>query len=259
MVAKDIIEDVIAIAKEAGSFITREASHFNSSDIEHKGKHDLVSYVDKSAEELIIKELQNLLPQAGFIAEEGGGNKNEHDYQWIIDPLDGTTNFIHGIPAYCVSIALMKEQELVLGVIYDPNTKETFYATKGNGAFCNDRKMQVSKTPTLDGSLLAVGLPISNFEPLENYLKVMSELIPKCHGIRRMGSAALDLAHVADGRYEAYFEYNLKVWDIAAGVLLVKEAGGEVSDFKGENSFLASGEIVASNLIHEELLAYFEN
>ena len=253
-IVNDLIGEVIEIAREAGNFIKREASHFNKSDIEHKGKHDLVSYVDKSAEELIIKKLQTILPPAGFIAEEGGGIRNDHSYQWVIDPLDGTTNFIHGIPAYCVSIALMKDQVIILGVIYDPNTEEVFHATKGHGAFRDDQKIHVSRTEKLTDSLLAVGLPISNFEPLGEYIEVIKKIVPKCQGLRRMGSAALDLAHVADGRYEAYFEYNLKIWDIAAGVLLVKEAGGKVSDFQGEANYLQSGQILASNAIHNEIL-----
>lgn len=249
------VEEVIKVSRKAGGFIREESKKFSASSIEHKGFNDLVSYVDKEAESMIVAELSVLLPEAGFIAEEGTSDKKGEQYNWVIDPLDGTTNFIHGLPVYAVSIALMQENEVVLGVVYEINRDECFFAVKNGGAYCNAQKISVSAAPTLSKSLIATGFPYYNFEQMPKYLSILNELMQKSHGLRRMGSAAVDLAYVACGRFEGFFEYNLNAWDVAAGILIVQEAGGKVTDFSGGNDAVFGRELVSSNNhIHHELL-----
>lgn len=247
------------IAKEVGAFIRTERKHFDVQKVEHKGFNDLVSYVDKEAERLIVEKLQKLFPDAGFITEEGT-NSNQGDlYTWVIDPLDGTTNFIHGIPVFAVSIALMEKNEVVMGVVYEINRDECFYAMKGGGAFCNDTPIKVSQAVDLSGSLISTGFPYYNFELIDKYLNSMKSLMKKTHGVRRLGSAAVDLCYVAAGRTEGFFEYNLNSYDVAAGALIVQEASGKVSDFLGGNDFIFGRNIVASNLlIHSEFLSVLD-
>ena len=247
---------VITLSKEVGEFIRQEALIFNRQHIEFKGLNDLVSYVDKTAEEKIVSGLLELLPDAGFITEEKTINKQSDLYTWIIDPLDGTTNFIHGIPTFSVSIALQYKEELVLGVVYEINRDECFSAFKGGGAFLNGELIRVSEARKIADTLLATGFPYYNFEKQEPYLELFKELMRGCHGLRRIGSAAVDLAYVAAGRFDGYFEYNLNSYDIAAGIVLVKEAGGDVSDFSGGNAMFMKREILATNgKITDEMLA----
>ncbi len=251
---ENLCRQVIEIAKAAGNFINEESKSFSSSKIEYKGLNDMVSYVDKAAEKMIIEKLSLLLPEAGFVAEEGTNNKKSDQLNWIIDPLDGTTNFIHGIPTYAVSIALQQHDELVLGVIYEINKAECFYAWKGSEAFLNDEIIKVSGTKTLSGSLIATGFPYYDFRRQEAFIALFTEVMQKCHGLRRIGAASIDLAYVACGRFEGYFEYNLKPWDIAAGLLIVKQAGGAYFDFEGGAHALKTCDVVATNgLISEEL------
>jgi myo-inositol-1(or 4)-monophosphatase len=238
---------VAELAKEVGSFIREEDKHFDQQHIEFKGLNDLVSYVDKTAEQKIVKGLSELLPEAGFITEEKTINKTGEVYNWIVDPLDGTTNFIHGIPTYSVSIALQQNSELVLGVVYEVNRDECFYAWKDGGAYLNGKRISVSNNETIEKSLLATGFPFYNFEKLELYINVFRDLTQRCHGLRRIGSAAVDLAYTACGRFDAFFEYNLNLYDIAAGVVLVREAGGEVFNVGGEDEFVVSREVIATN------------
>lgn len=243
------------LARSVGAFIQHEAAGFDRSKVEKKGFNDLVSYVDKQAEQKLVAGLKQLLPEAGFVAEEGTENTRGERYNWIIDPLDGTTNFTHGLPIYCVSVGLMEADEVVLGVIYDPNRDECFSACKGGGAFCNDKPIHVSGAAALADSLIATGFPYYDFNLMQQYLQVMSAFMNKSHGVRRLGSAALDLAYVACGRVEGFFEYNLNAWDVAAGVLLVLEAGGHVSTFSGEGDYVFGREVVASNtIIHTDML-----
>jgi myo-inositol-1(or 4)-monophosphatase len=244
---KHIVEEVKNIAKEAGAFIHKERQNFNLDTVEKKGLNDLVSYVDKQAEMIIVSRLQQVLPESDFIAEEGSAGTTGKDWTWIIDPLDGTTNFIHGVPVFAVSIGLRHLDEIVLGVVYEVNQNECFYAVKGQGAFCNEMPIQVSNSPTLSEGLMATGFPYSAFKQLDQYLAVLKALMENCHGVRRMGSAAIDLCYVAAGRFEAFYEYDLKPYDVAAGSLIVKEAGGIVTDFKGGNDYLFGREILASN------------
>ncbi|UCS95716.1 inositol monophosphatase [Echinicola marina] len=255
MELKELLDKTILIAKEAGAFIRKERQSFDLNEVEHKGFNDLVSYVDKEAEKIVVKGLKEALPAAGFITEEGTVNKQEEEYNWIVDPLDGTTNFVHGIPVFSVSIALMQKDEIILGVVYEVNNNECFYATKGGGAFCNDTKIQVSSAPTLADSLIATGFPYYQFDKLDDYLMILKSIMQKSHGIRRLGSAAVDLCYVASGRVEGFFEYNLNSYDVAGGLIIVQEAGGKVSDFGNGMNFVFGREIVASNgNIHDELL-----
>jgi myo-inositol-1(or 4)-monophosphatase len=258
-----LLEQTQEIAKEVGSFIRKERQHFDVKKVEHKGFNDLVSYVDKEAERQIVDRLSMIFPEAGFITEEGTNSTQGEVYNWVIDPLDGTTNFIHNIPVFSVSIALMAKDELILGVVYEVNRHECFYAMKGGGAFCNDTRIKVSEAPSLAASLIATGFPYYNFDLIDKYLATMKSLMQKTHGLRRFGSAAVDLCYVASGRTEGFFEYNLNSYDVAAGALIVKEAGGSVTDFDGGNDFVFGRKIVASNgKIHRdfmEVLAEFWN
>ncbi len=251
---QQLLQDVIVLVKETGNFIREEAQKFNSSKIEYKGKNDLVSYVDKEAEKRLVKGLSEILPGSGFIAEEGTSTKKSDSYNWIIDPLDGTTNFIHGLPIYCISVALLKRKELALGVVYEVNRDECFHASKGEGAFLNHVPIKVSEGKTFEESLLATGFPYYDFEQMNKYLKILNDFMQNTHGLRRMGSAAIDLAYTACGRFEGFFEYNLNAWDVAAGALIVQEAGGKVTDFKGGNDFLFGREIVAGNATQPQQL-----
>ncbi|WP_276361844.1 inositol monophosphatase family protein [Daejeonella sp. H1SJ63] len=247
--------EVILLTKEVGGFIRGEALVFDTKSIEYKGLHDMVSYVDKTAELNLVKGLSLLLPEAGFVTEEKTSNTIGEKYNWIIDPLDGTTNFIHGIPTFSVSIALEYNNELILGVVYEINRDECFSAWKNGGAYLNDKRISVSKTPGIDNSLLATGYPFYEFSKLDSYLEVLKAFMQRCHGIRRIGSAAIDLAYVASGRFDGYFEYNLNSYDIAAGIILVREAGGQVFDFRGGNECISRREIIATNgFISEDIL-----
>lgn len=250
-----ICRQVVAETKCVGAFIREEGKKFDASKIEHKGFNDLVSYVDKEAEKQLIDALKKLIPEAGFIAEEGTVSTRAEEFNWIIDPLDGTTNFMHGLPVFSISIALMQKEEIVLGVIYEINQDEAFYAWKNGGAFLNDKSISVSKAEKLADSLVATGFPYTTFGKMQDYLKVLGAFMSKSHGVRRLGSAAVDLAYVACGRFESFFEFNLNAWDVAAGVLIVQEAGGKVTTFKEGGNPVFDREIVASNTaVHMEML-----
>lgn len=250
-----ITSAVTQLAKNVGEFIRHERMTFSYDRVEHKGPSDLVSYVDKEAEKQLVAKLKELLPEAGFITEEGTTDQGQKEYTWIIDPLDGTTNFVHGIPNYCVSIALMFEGKIVSGVVYEVANDECFYAWKDGGAFLDGVKIAVSNAAKIKDVVLATGFPYYNFEKLEEYLKILNDLMKDTQGLRRMGSAAADMAYVACGRYGGYFEFNLNSYDIAAGVILVQEAGGVVTDFKGGDDFIFGREIVAGGNVHPEFLS----
>ncbi|RNI32377.1 inositol monophosphatase [Rufibacter immobilis] len=253
-------DQVVTLTREVGKFIFSEAANFDASRMEHKGLNDLVSYVDKEAEKRLVEGLEKFLPQAGFIAEEGTKTEQAEEFNWIIDPLDGTTNFIHGLPVYSVSIALIQRDELVLGVVYDICRDECYHAIKGGGAYCNEERIYVSKVPSLSGSLIATGFPYYSFDLMQKYLQVMGSFMQGCHGLRRLGSAALDLAYVAAGRFEGYFEFNINSYDVAGGAILVQEAGGQVTDFRGGKNFVFGREICVSNSpqVQQEMLGLIE-
>lgn len=243
------------VCRQAGQFIRQEAATFDRARVEHKGLHDLVSYVDKQTEQMLVEGLRELLPKAGFITEEGTeGALRAEEFNWIIDPLDGTTNFVHGLPVYSVSVALMQGTELVAGVVYEVNRDECFRAVRGGGAFCNDQRIHVTDIATLGGALIATGFPYTVFDRLDSYMQVLSAIMTRSHGLRRLGSAAVDLAYVAAGRFEGFFEFNLNAWDVAAGILLVREAGGHVTQFRQDGEPVFGREVLASNkLVHQEL------
>lgn len=250
-----ICRNVISAATEAGMFIQSEAVKFTPEKIELKGLHNFVSYVDKGAEKIIVDALRDILPEAGFITEEGTAGHNGEELKWIIDPLDGTTNFIHGIPAYSISIALMEGNQMVLGVVYELNQKECFYAWKGSEAFLDGKQIHVSKTEFIKDSLIATGFPYYDFEKMPGYMKSLDYILRNSHGARRLGSAALDLAYVACGRFEAFYEYSLQPWDVAAGTFILQQAGGKTTDFKGGNDYIFGKELVSTNgLIHNEFM-----
>ncbi|MDF9800366.1 myo-inositol-1(or 4)-monophosphatase [Catalinimonas alkaloidigena] len=245
------LKETLKVVKETGNFIHTEAQKFNLSSIEYKGKNDLVSYVDKEAEKLLVAGLESIVPAAGFITEEGTAEKGRAEqYNWVIDPVDGTTNYVHGIPLYSISVALMEGDEVVLGAIYEPNRDEMFYSIKGDKAYLNSKEISVSPVQKLEESLIATGFPYSKLQNVPAYIKIVEELMQKTHGLRRMGSAAIDLAYVACGRFEGFFEYNLKPWDVAAGGFLVQQAGGKVSTFRSGSDFIFGKELVAGCAIH---------
>lgn len=246
--------DLIALSKQVenaaittGKFIQGEIQKLTSNQMETKSLNSLVSYVDKTAEEQLVAALGQLVPEAGFVAEEGTSTKKGERYNWIIDPLDGTTNFIHGLPMYSVSIALQQDNNIVIGVVYLPELNECFTAVQGQGTRLNEKLIHVSQAPTLADSLIATGFPYYDYERMDAYTEVLKALMQQTRGIRRMGSAAIDLAYVACGRFDSFYEYNLNAWDVAAGSLLVTEAGGLVNDFKMNNNFIFGREILASN------------
>lgn len=252
---KAITGQVAELCRKSGAFIRKESESFSLTDVELKGKANLVSYVDKETEQLLVKGLHQILPEAGFITEENTiEQEQDKDFTWIIDPLDGTTNFVHGLPPFAISVALKSGKKLVSGVIYEVNRDECFYAWTGGGAYLNGKSITVTPAKIIDDSLFSTGFPIHNFEKLDQYLAILNALMKNSHGLRRGGSAATDLAYVACGRYEGFFEYNLYPWDVAAGAVLIEEAGGFVSDFKGGGDYLFGREIVAAGPVHGELL-----
>ncbi len=246
---------VCDLSKKTGSFIFNELGKIDSKDIETKGYNDFVTYVDKEAEKMIVSELASILPESGFLTEEKTISKKGERYNWIIDPLDGTTNFIHAIPIFSVSIALMDNDEIVLGVVYEINRDECFYSYKGGKAFLNDEIISVSQKPKLADSLLATGFPYSDYKHIDAYINLLSHFMKNCHGIRRLGSAAVDLAYVACGRFDGFYEYGLNPWDVAAGAFIVQQAGGKTADFRGGKNYIFGKEIISCNLnIYNEFL-----
>lgn len=250
-----ICQQVIEVAQKAGDFIQQESAKFNRSAIEYKDVNNVVSYVDKETEKLIVEGLRQILPEAGFITEEGTAETSDYEgLNWIIDPLDGTANFIHGLPNYSTSLALAEGKKVLIGVILNISTQEMFYTWRGGGAWSNGNRISVSPVKYLGESLLATGFPYYKFENQDKYLKILESLMQKTHGLRRMGSAAIDLAYVAKGHFDGFYEYNLNSWDMAAGILLVEEAGGICSDFAGGDNHLFGGDIVCGSPVHTELL-----
>ncbi len=244
---------VVQIAKSAGAIIRENINKRNKLEIETKGLNDFVTHIDKACELLIVTELEKLIPEAGFIAEENTSIKIGEEFNWIIDPLDGTTNFIHGFFPCAVSIGLKQNDEIILGVVYEVGADECFFAWKNGGAWLNNQKIEVSRKPLFKNALLATGFPYHEFNPLEKYMSLLTYLTKNTQGIRRLGSAATDMAYVACGRFDGFYEYDLKPYDVAAGIVIVREAGGQNCDFKGGDDYLFGKEIVASNsLIFEE-------
>jgi myo-inositol-1(or 4)-monophosphatase len=242
-----MLNTAVKAARKAGSIITRSSSDLDKLTVRSKRHNDFVSEVDHAAEDAIISTLREAYPKHGFLAEESGEKDSNADYVWVIDPLDGTTNFLHGFPQYCVSIALLHKGVASHAVVFDPNRNEIFTASKGVGAYVNDRRIRVSKTDKLDDALIGTGFPFREVENIDRYLRMFRNVTCTTSGIRRPGAAALDLAWVAAGRIDGFWELGLSPWDMAAGALLVREAGGLVGDLAGEERYMHSGNIVATN------------
>lgn len=228
-------------------FIKHEIDNVSVSDIETKELNSLVSYVDKEAEIRIVAKLQELLPEAGFITEENTVKQEDKPLLWVIDPLDGTTNYLHKIPHFSTSIALMQDNVVILGIVYDIMLDNAYTAIKGVGAWENDSLIRVKPTQHLNNAIVVTGFPYERNNNIDENLEVLKFCIMNCRGIRRLGSAALDLAYVASGKLDVYYERTLNIWDIAAGALLVTESGGVISDFLAEDGYLDSGSIIAGN------------
>ena len=245
----------LPVIERAGSYIESQLGKVGKGEIEEKSLFSLVSFVDKTAEQLLVEGLRPLVRDAGFITEEETPDKAVERATWIIDPLDGTTNFLHQLPSFAVSVALAAYGEIVLGVIYDPNRKEMFYSWKGGGAYCNGRRINASSCGGLHEALIATGFPYVDTVRLRGHFAIVEHLLKHSRGIRRWGASAIDLAYVACGRFEAYFEYALHPWDVAAGILLIEEAGGKVTDFQGRRGDYSGNEVLAANSsLHGELL-----
>lgn len=248
-----LVIEVSDICRQVGRYIDGQRSA--ELELEKKGKHNFVTEVDKTAEKMLVARLKELLPQAGVLAEEGMANDSSGEMRWIIDPLDGTTNFIHGIPFFSVSVALESPSGLLAGVVYDVVNDECFTAWQDGPAKLNGEEISVSQTMELGNSLVATGFPYEHEQGIDTYLALFGDVVNKSRGLRRLGSAALDLAYVACGRFSGFYELGLNPWDIAAGVLLVRQAGGKVTSFDGTHHDLPEKDILATNgVIHEELL-----
>lgn len=260
MTLETTVNKVIDSARKAGIFAKNERQNFKQSSVEVKGEHNFVSYVDKTCERMLVDDLHRIVPEAGFIAEEGSGEPKPDGLNWVVDPLDGTTNYIHGIPPFAVSVALVDGQEGLLGVVYETNLDECFWATAQSPAYMNGSEIHVSNTTKVDDALIATGFPYYDYSRLPHFIKSMEYFMRNSHGLRRLGSSATDLAYVAAGRFDAFYEYGLSPWDVAAGALIVQRAGGKVCDYLGSNNYLFGAEIIASNnAMHNELMQIITN
>ena len=245
-----MLNTAVKAARRAAAIINRASFELDRLQISRKTHNDFVTEVDRAAEQAIIEVLRTAYPDHAIFAEESGPSSNLHDENenvWIIDPLDGTTNFIHGFPQYCVSIALQQRGQITQAVVYDPNRNDLFTASKGGGAFLNEKRIRVAKTDKIANALIGTGFPYNNMDGLDDYVKMFRIMTQACSGLRRPGAAALDLAWVASGRLDGFFEKGLQPWDIAAGSLLITEAGGIVGDFSGESDYLYHGNILAGS------------
>ena len=239
--------EVLEFTQNLGDELLEKRKGLKSQNIEHKGLHDLVTNLDKYSEKKLVDFLGELVPDSGFIAEEGTSTKVGKEYNWIIDPIDGTTNFVHGIPCFAISIALQRNNKTILGLVHEMNLKESFYAFEGGEAYLNGDIIEGSKTKDLNQSLIATGFPYSDYGKTDPYLEVFKEVMQKSRGLRRLGSAATDLVYVAAGRFEAFYEYGLSPWDIAAGGYILQKAGGLVNEFSGKEDYIFGKTLIASN------------
>jgi myo-inositol-1(or 4)-monophosphatase len=244
-----MLNTAVKAARRAAAIINRASFDIDRIKVTEKQHNDFVTEVDQAAEQAIIEVLKTAYPDHAILAEESGASANlqDQEFVWIIDPLDGTTNFIHGFPQYCVSIALQHRGQITQGVVYDPTRNELFTATKGAGAYLNEKRIRVAKRDKMADALIGTGFPFRTAEGIDNYLRMFRVMTEKCAGLRRPGAAALDLAYVAAGRLDGFFEKGLKPWDIAAGALMITEAGGIVGDFTGESDYLYKGDAIAAS------------
>lgn len=243
---KALLPKVEAVAIQAADFIAREREHFSLQRVEVKGKNDFVSYVDRGAEKIVLEGLNGLLPSAGIISEEGGGRPAADGLNWIVDPLDGTTNFIHGMPPYAVSVGLARGEQLLLGVVVEVTQREVFSGACGCGASRNGKPIKASSCTRIADALVATGFPYREYDRMEQFMDTLDFFMRSSHGMRRLGSAATDLVYLACGRVDAFYEYGLHAWDVAAGLVIAAEAGCRVCDFKGGRDVLFGGELIAS-------------
>lgn len=235
------------IAREVGAFIRDEQKKVTAKNIEVKSVASLVTYVDKTAEERIVSALKKLIPDSGFVAEEGTADSRQEKYTWFVDPLDGTTNYLFGIAPHSVSIALAEDGKMVLGVVYELGHDEMFYAWKNGPAFCNGEEIHVATRSKSEETLIGTGFPYYDFERVDHYIEAMRYLMKNTLGLRRFGSAAVDLSYVAAGRFDAFYEHGLHAWDVAAGVFILQQAGGKTTDFNGGDNWLFGGELVSAS------------
>jgi myo-inositol-1(or 4)-monophosphatase len=257
---KTILDDALAITAEAATFIRSQSGKVKAEQVEAKSRNSLVSYVDKTAEEILVSGLGKIIPQSGFITEEGTVAQHKSEYTWIIDPLDGTTNFLQQIPVYAVSVGLMHHNELILGIVSDVEQQEVFYAWKGGGAWCNGEKIRVSARTDVQDAVVATGFPYASRDVLPQLTSVFEFFLKNARGIRRLGSAAIDLAYVACGRFDVYYETTLNPWDIAGGIIIVEEAGGLVSDFSGQKRMMDNGQVIAGpQMIHDAVAGHIRS
>lgn len=252
---ENLTNQVVRLCLQNGTYIMQELKVLKSNDIEEKDEHNFVTYVDRKSEEMLVEELSRLVPGSGFIAEEGKYGPAGTDLKWVIDPLDGTTNFIHGVPVFSISIALMQDDHVILGVVHEINRNESFYSWKGGKAYLNGKEIKVSTASRLQDSLLVTGFPYSRDHILDQYVDLFKGFIRRTQDLRRLGSAAADLAFVAAGRFEGFYEIGLSPWDVAAGSFLVTQAGGRVTDFQGGDDYIFGKSLVSSNsLVHQEMI-----
>ena len=242
-----ICQSAVQLAAQTARFLRQELGNVGTHQIEEKALNSLVSYVDKTAEAQLVAGLKELTPCCSFLTEEDSVENSEGYLRWIVDPLDGTTNFLFQLPVFSISLALEQAGEIVIGIVYEVNQNEAFYAWKGGGAYLNGKPIQVSSRPNLAQSLLATGFPYYDYDQTQAYLKSLEYFMQHTRGLRRFGSAAVDLAYVACGRFDGFFEYSLQPYDVAGGAFIVQEAGGIVTDFSGGANWLFGGEMLASN------------
>lgn len=251
---ENICRQVAQLARNVGKELM-EYREKNALVVEAKGHNDFVTQMDKFSEAKLVEGLSKIVPEAGFIAEESTRTDKGEHFNWIVDPIDGTTNFIHKLPPFAISIGLMEDDKMVVGVVYELCGDELFTAWENGGAYLNGLKINISKADTVEDALVSTGFPYNNFDRIEEYTTALLYFMRTSHGVRRHGSAATDLAYVACGRFDAFFEYDLKPYDVAAGVMLIKEAGGKISDFSNGSDFIFGREIVATNgLVHDKFM-----
>jgi myo-inositol-1(or 4)-monophosphatase len=246
-VSREFLKTAVSAARLAGDIIIKNLGHLSKEDVQTKQAFDFVTKVDRWSEAVIMQTIREKFPAHRFLTEETVKQEDTGDYRWIIDPLDGTTNYIHSYPMFSISIALEYKSEIIMGVVFDPLKDELFHAVRGGGSFLNHEKIVVSGVVSLDKSLIATGFPFRAKEMIDHYLRAFREIFREVSDIRRAGSAALDLAYIAAGRCEGFFELKLSPWDVAAGGILITEAGGAITDFSGGKEYLATGNIVAGN------------
>ncbi len=251
---EEICRQTIVAVEKAGEYVMEQLRNKNRH-VTEKGEHNFVTNIDKQSEEILVEELKKIVPGAGFIAEEGSGGTAAEEYNWIIDPIDGTTNFIHGVYPFAISVALAQNLKPVVGIILELGRNECFYAWKDGGAYMDGEPIRVSTAESMQQSLIALGFPYVKDERLPRFMKSVDWMLRNTHGVRRLGSAATDIAWVACGRYDGFCEFGLSPWDIAAGVVILEEAGGKTADFSGGDAYLFNEEVICSNgKNHEEFV-----